>query len=70
MQLNVSNACIGCGKCEKICPMDVSIYKGERERECIRCGDCIEACPVDAISSTWSCFKEDKNNSLECREGE
>lgn len=71
MQLNVSNTCIGCGKCEKICPMDVSIYKGERERECIRCGDCIEACPVDAISSTWSCMNAGGQKNLkECKEGE
>lgn len=70
MQLNVSDSCIGCGKCEKICPMDVSIYKREMERECIRCGDCIKACPVDAISSTWSSLKEDKEKLLECREGE
>lgn len=71
MQLNVSNACIGCGKCEKICPMDVSIYKGKRERECIRCGDCIEACPVDAISSTWSCMNASGQKNLkECKEGE
>lgn len=71
MQLHVSEKCIGCGKCEKICPMDVSIYKGERERECIRCGDCIEACPVDAISSTWSCMNASGQKNLkECKEGE
>ena len=49
------NKCIECGKCNKICPMDVNvknyIKNGQRvlSSECILCGDCKIICPVMAI---------------------
>ncbi len=42
--------CVSCGKCSKICQMDVDVVRAPNHAECIRCGKCIGACPVDAIS--------------------
>ena len=44
------NTCIQCGKCAKVCQMDVDVTRTPDHAECIRCGKCVGACPVDAIS--------------------
>ena len=41
--------CVSCGKCSKVCQMDVDVTRAPNHAECIRCGKCIGACPVDAI---------------------
>lgn len=47
------NKCIQCGKCLKVCPMDVEVNKDSRKREnateCILCQKCKKACPVNAL---------------------
>lgn len=45
--------CISCGKCSRICKMDVDISKNTLHTECIRCGECIKICPTKAISIHW-----------------
>ena len=42
--------CIHCGKCAKVCPMQVDPVKSPNALECIRCGECKKACPTGAIS--------------------
>ena len=50
------NKCIECGKCNKICPMDIDvenyIKNGQKilSSECIICMNCAVVCPVKAIS--------------------
>ncbi len=45
--------CVSCGKCKRVCPMDVDITDKRRSRkngtECILCMECAKACPKDAI---------------------
>ncbi|MBU4199795.1 MAG: 4Fe-4S binding protein [Verrucomicrobia bacterium] len=48
--------CIHCGKCEKVCPMDVPVEACSRtgravnrHTECIECLKCQQVCPVNAI---------------------
>ncbi len=45
--------CISCGKCEKLCPMDVEVTSSSRKRkhgtECILCMKCVEECPKNAL---------------------
>lgn len=49
MQVDQSK-CVSCGKCAKVCKMDVDVTKSSNHTECIRCGMCIRACPTDAVS--------------------
>lgn len=45
--------CISCGKCKRVCPMNVDVTSNSRKREnaieCILCVKCVEACPVNAL---------------------
>lgn len=41
--------CASCGKCQRICGMDVDVTKTPNHAECIRCGKCMRFCPTGAI---------------------
>ena len=45
--------CINCGKCKKICPMDVDVTDNSRKRkngtDCILCMECVNNCPKNAL---------------------
>lgn len=45
--------CISCGKCKRICPMNVDVTDNTRKRknatECILCMECVRNCPKDAL---------------------
>jgi ferredoxin len=43
-------ACINCGKCDRVCPVHLDVRKEVGGMECIACGDCIRVCPRTAIS--------------------
>ena len=45
-----ASACVNCGKCAGVCPMQVDPSKSPNSTECIRCGECVRACPADALS--------------------
>lgn len=49
----ISASCIGCGKCQKICPQQC-IQTGKpfkiNQHHCLHCGLCFENCPVKAIT--------------------
>ena len=50
LQMKVdANTCISCGKCVKVCSMDVDVTKTPDHAECIRCGKCVLACPTGAV---------------------
>lgn len=42
--------CNGCGKCSRICKMEVNPVERPQSAECIRCGACVDACPQGAVS--------------------
>ncbi|HPF53097.1 MAG TPA: 4Fe-4S binding protein [Eubacteriales bacterium] len=41
--------CTNCGKCERVCRMNVEVRKNINSPECIRCSECLHACPEHAI---------------------
>ncbi len=45
--------CVSCGKCKKVCPMNVDVTDNSRRRkngtECILCLECVDACPKQAL---------------------
>jgi len=53
--LQISDACVACGLCEKVCPMGIAIhgYAGQgvvADADCIKCGACVATCPIGALS--------------------
>jgi ferredoxin-type protein NapH len=47
--------CVGCGFCEKACPMNIKIlsYKESGEmsdKDCLKCSECVTVCPKKALS--------------------
>jgi len=50
---NDMGKCISCGKCRRVCPMDVDVRDNSRRREngteCILCMRCIEECPAKSL---------------------
>jgi len=45
----ITNQCIRCGKCERICPQHcIDNFKIDQSH-CLHCGLCFEQCPVNAI---------------------
>ncbi|NLJ67611.1 MAG: 4Fe-4S binding protein [Clostridiales bacterium] len=51
----ISNECVACGACEKVCPLGaISIFRGlyalVDRNKCIGCGKCQKVCPASVIS--------------------
>ena len=49
----VSEACIGCGACIHVCPVE-AIHMGDNytayiDEMCVGCGNCAQECPTEAI---------------------
>lgn len=51
---NDQSKCVHCGRCVRVCPMDVDMLSNSRSRangtECILCLKCVEECPRGALS--------------------
>ena len=51
--IQISEKCVGCGKCEKLCPMkNITIveHKAVSSDRCTMCYRCINKCPKEAIT--------------------
>ena len=58
-RMNVDkNLCINCGRCQKVCKMNINPVAESNSIECIRCGDCQQICPKNAINLSH-CSGED-----------
>lgn len=51
--LYVSEQCMDCKKCAKVCPMQLAPYENKSDAmtdgDCIKCSSCVAACPVNAL---------------------
>lgn len=67
-----TDKCIGCGKCEKICPLN-NIYMEDRrpqwKKPCAHCMACIGNCPVEAIEFGNITQKKKKYNLKRFQKG-
>ena len=49
------DACVNCGKCIEVCPVNIHKFNAElkhfvdRDIDCIGCGKCVEVCPAGAL---------------------
>jgi Fe-S-cluster-containing hydrogenase component 2 len=50
-QIERSNSCINCNKCDHECPMGIAVSKITRMKDtrCIKCLDCVSVCPVKSL---------------------
>ena len=61
LQMKVdSGRCVSCGKCARVCKMDVDVTKTPNHTECIRCGMCVSACPTGAVGFRFGLGGETK----------
>lgn len=51
--------CVSCGKCQKVCPMDVNPMDNPNSMECIRCGKCVTACPKESLELRFGISKKE-----------
>ncbi len=56
IKISQLDACISCGKCAKVCPMQLSPYQSFSDKnqfdcsDCIKCSTCVKSCPVQLLS--------------------
>ena len=65
------DACLGCGNCQRACPVDIRDVHLEKAKEnvttqdCMFCGKCAEACPQDGSLSLkvwlWTLFSSSRS---------
>jgi ferredoxin len=54
--ITTKSECIDCGKCDRVCPMSISINEKARRKEavvdsrCVGCGHCVDACPSHTLA--------------------
>ena len=59
-----SDACIDCGKCDKVCPVGLDVRREVGSAECIACGDCKQICPQHGIVRTFGFSRQRQGVAL------
>lgn len=44
-----TDACISCGLCEKVCPIELPIDRAVKSGNCFLCGECLRSCHKNAL---------------------
>ena len=50
--------CMQCGKCARVCGMNVDPVKNANHAECIRCGKCVQSCPTHALTAEFGLHRK------------
>lgn len=71
--LQASDACIGCGQCEKLCPRgNIHLENGRPVfgTDCIQCLSCLQFCPSEAIHMGGATVKRERyrNSSVSAQD--
>ena len=61
--------CVGCGRCAKVCKMDVDVRKAPNHPECIRCGMCVKSCPTAAVGYRYGFGCGSCGSGRSCKSG-
>lgn len=59
-RLRVDDGCTKCGRCERVCPMNIKVYKSPNSPNCIRCLKCVEECNKISIERPLTNDKSNK----------
>ncbi|RZN65209.1 MAG: 4Fe-4S binding protein [Candidatus Methanoliparum thermophilum] len=59
-RLRVDDSCTKCGRCERVCPMNIKVYKSPNSPNCIRCLKCVEECNKISIERPLTNDKSNK----------
>ena len=50
--------CVQCGKCARVCGMNVDPVRNANHAECIRCGKCVQSCPTHALTARFGLHRK------------
>ena len=65
--LTVTDACISCGRCEKLCPAgNITLTDGKPQFgiSCIGCLSCLQYCPAEAINMGGATLKRERYHNI------
>ena len=48
-----SELCVDCGRCRKVCPLNLDPTRENNSAECVRCNSCVDVCPTKALSQKF-----------------
>ncbi len=65
--LQVSDACVGCGQCAKLCPRgNIRLESGKPVfgKDCVQCLSCLQFCPAEAIHMGGATVKRERYRNV------
>jgi len=64
VRLRVDDCCTKCGRCEKVCPMNIKVYERPNSSDCIRCLKCAKECKSISVEKPFARNKVGKVDDI------